>query len=193
MSLIRSASKPARTVDRSRRWRLARFLKKWTIPVVGGITPVGLMVINIAAFLVKHLDQFRWTISVLAFISGMMLNSYIALNLYRFVQRRAPNFALVQRHNEELVVALGMGVITIFTFVLAYETYVNLTVDSIPGGFTFVYGTLQIASAVVMKVLFDRDRDKHSAAAPAPAKPPAQSPTGRPPGGYTPPPYLPPS
>lgn len=196
MSLTRPAPRQtAPTVPLSRRRRIGRFLKKWTIPVVGGVTPVGLMVINIAAFLVKHLDQFRWAIAVLAFLSGMMLNTYVGLNLYRWVQRRAPDFALVKQQNEELMVAVGMGVITVITFVFAYLTYVNLTVDNIPGGFTFVYGTVQIATAVVIKLFFDRDRDRHRTPAPATSRSPAQppSPPARPSGGYTPPPYLPPS
>ncbi|HEV3124792.1 MAG TPA: hypothetical protein VG266_09470 [Candidatus Dormibacteraeota bacterium] len=200
MSLLRQAPRPtAGSVPRSRGRRLGRFLKKWAIPVIAGVTPVGLMVINIAAFLVKHLDQFRWTIAVLSFLSGMMLNTYVGLNLYRWVQRRAPDFALVKQQNEELMVAVGMGVITVITFVLAYETYVNLTVDSIPGGFTFIYGTLQIASAVLIKLTFDRDRVRHRTASAVSSRPPAQppgqpqSPPARPSGGYTPPPYLPPS
>jgi hypothetical protein len=196
MSLTRPAPRQtASAVPLSRRRRIGRFLKKWAIPVVGGVTPVGLMVINIAAFLVKHLDQFRWAIAVLAFLSGMMLNTYVGLNLYRWVQRRVPDFALVKQQNEELMVAVGMGVITVITFVFAYLTYVNLTVDNIPGGFTFVYGTVQIATAVVIKVFFDRDRDRHRTPAPATGRTPAQppSPPARPSGGYTPPPYLPPS
>jgi hypothetical protein len=196
MSLTRSAPRPTTgVVPVSRGRRTGHFLKKWAIPVVGGVTPVGLMVINIAAFLVKHLDQFRWFIAVLAFLSGMMLNTYVGLNLYRWVQRRIPDFALVKQQNEELMVAVGMGVITVITFVFAYLTYVNLTVDNIPGGFTFVYGTAQIATAVIIKLFFDRDRDKHRTPAPATNRTQTQppSPPARPSGGYTPPPYLPPS
>lgn len=158
------------------------FLKRWTIPVVGGVTPVGLMVINVAVFLVKHLDQFRWAIAVLAFLSGMMLNSYMALNVYRFIQRRFPGFPPVQPQNEELAVALGMGAVTVITFVLAYETYQGLTPDQLPGGFTFVYGAFQIASVVVVKLFFDRERARRQGGesakdAASSASPPAASST----------------
>ena len=185
---------PASPITRRRLAGLLGFLKKWTIPVVAGVTPVGLMVINIAYFLVKHLEQFRWAIAVMAFLSGMMLNTYVGLNIYRFVQRRFPDFTLVQQRNEELMVALGMGVITVLTFVLAYFTYQGLTADQLPGGFTFIYGTFQIASAVVIKVFFDRDRERFSTrrkdGGPARGAQPARS---QPPTPGAPPTYLPPS
>lgn len=195
---LRSHTSP--TSPRRRRGVLA-FLKRWTIPVIGGVTPVGLMVINIAAFLVKHLDQFRWAIAILAFMSGMMLNSYMGLNVYRFIQRRFPDFPPVQPRNEELAVALGMGVITVITFVLAYETYQGLTADQLPGGFTFIYGAIQIASVIVVKLFFDRERERRdrqstSPSPPQPTTPPpsaaaqseaaAPAPPGR--GGFVPPP-----
>src|SRR5437588_11344210 len=99
MSLLRRRPRPLAPRPRG----LVPFLKRWTIPVLGAVTPVGLIVVNIAAFIVKHLDQFRWSISILAFISGLMLNSWAGVNIYRTGRRRFPNRPLFQNQNEELV------------------------------------------------------------------------------------------
>ena len=75
-------------VDRASRSGTAwvRGLKRWTIPIIGALTPLALIVVNIAVFIVDNLTQFRWTITILAFVSGLMLNSWTALNIYRVLQ-----------------------------------------------------------------------------------------------------------
>src|SRR5579864_973112 len=105
---------------------LGPFLKRWTIPIVGAVTPVGLIVVNIAAFIVKHLSEFRWSITVLAFVSSMMLNSWFALNLYRVLQRRRPDNSLVQDRNQELVLLGGMAAVILFSFLAALFSYLGL-------------------------------------------------------------------
>ncbi len=69
-------------------------LRRWIIPAIGSVTPVGLIVVNIAVFIVKHLAAFRWSITILAFASGMMLNSWIGLKIYRIFQQRPRNIPL---------------------------------------------------------------------------------------------------
>src|SRR5215472_18812255 len=82
---------------------LLPFLKRWTIPIIGALTPLGLIAVNISVFVVKNLAEFRWGITILAFVSSVMLNSWAALNIYRTFQRRAPDHALVSDRNQELV------------------------------------------------------------------------------------------
>ena len=194
MPLLRRAD---RTGAPRRQW--GRLALRWIVPIVGGVTPVLLIAINVAAFMVKHLDQFRWTITVLAFLSGMMLNTYLALKIYRFAQRRLPGVPVVNEHNEEIVIVIGMGVITVFTFILAWLCYRGLeNPNDLPNGFTFFYGFFQIALPFGYKLFFDWDRgrgrraegsDRRRVQAAQPA-PPQASTT---PAGYTPPPWLPPS
>ena len=184
-----------------RRRGVGAFLKQWTIPVIAGVPPLALMVINIAAFLVQHIEQFRWTVAVLAFLSGMMINSYIALNLFRLVQRHFPNLGIFHPSNEEIVVALGMGAITVISFLVAFFSYRGLDAHNLPDKFTFIYGTGSILGAVIVKLFFDKERTR-----PAPPRsgvadrqPAGAMKSGPPssggPSGYTPPPpsYLPPS
>ena len=201
MALLRRRDRSAAPGEK-RHW--GRLAARWIVPIVGGITPVLLIAINVAAFMVKHLDQFRWTIAVLAFLSGMMLNTYLALKIYRFLQRRISAIPQVNEGNEEYVIVIGMGAVTVFSFILAYLSYKGLEdPNGLPNAFTFWYGFLQIALPFGYKIFFDWDRTSagrrrgvtagadavtsQPAATPAPAAPPSGQP------GYTPPPWLPPS
>jgi chromate transport protein ChrA len=191
---------------------LVPFLKRWTIPAIGAITPVGLIVVNIAAFITKHLAEFRWTITVAAFVSSMMLNSWMAMNVFRVLQRRRPDHSLVQDRNQELVLVGGVAVVILLSVLAALFCYWGLSdPNSLPNGATFFSGALAIALPIVLQGVFARGRATRAggtvdarvtsgprgnpSAAPVPAPPsPAAAPApgpGTP--GYTPPRYLPPS
>ena len=43
----------------SERTGVGAFLKRWTIPIIGALTPTALIVVNISAFIVNNLTQFR--------------------------------------------------------------------------------------------------------------------------------------
>jgi hypothetical protein len=193
------------------------FLKTWAVPIIGGVTPVALIVINIAVWINDHIQDIRLWVAIAAFVSGMMFNSWIGLNIYRWVQRRWPNWSPVTEHNQEVVLVLGMGVITLVTFGTSIALYVGLR-DShaLPNAWTLWYGIIQIAYPFVLKVYVDRDRRRRAAPVePAPGRiapppeytypppavrtgygalPPASAPPGPP--RQPPPPgsgYLPPS
>src|ERR1700758_4062674 len=85
---------------------VAAAFKRWTIPVIGALTPTALIVVNIAVFIAKNLTEFRWTISILAFVSGLMLNSWAGLTIYRMLKLRRPDHPLVHERNQEVVLAL---------------------------------------------------------------------------------------
>lgn len=175
---------------------LVPFLKRWTIPIIGAITPVGLIVVNIAAFIVKHLSEFRWTITIAAFVSSMMLNSWMAVNVYRILQRRRPDHSLVQDRNQELVLIGGVGVVIIVSVLAALFCYLGLNdPNSLPNGLTFFSGALAIVLPIALQSVFARGRARRGDDArvtPGPrGVPPA--PTSGTSSGYTPPRYLPPS
>jgi len=176
---------------------LGSFLKRWTIPTIGAITPVGLIVVNIAAFIVKHLGEFRWTITVLAFVSSMMLNSWFALNVYRVLQRRRPEHALVQDRNQEMVLIGGVFVVILFSFLAALFCYLGLgDASSLPNAPTFISGAVAIAIPIVAQGIFGRERRRamrsggSAGVTPGPRGTPTSGQSGS---GYTPPRYLPPS
>jgi hypothetical protein len=189
---------------------LVPFFKRWTIPIIGAITPVGLIVVNIAAFIVKHLSEFRWSITAAAFVSSMMLNSWMAVNVYRVLQRRRPEHPWVQERNQELVIVGGVGVVIITSVLAALFCYWGLSdANSLPNGATFFSGALAILLPILLQAVFARGRGARSArggdavqsrvnpgprgtpsSLPPPPGPPVAPETSS---GYTPPRYLPPS
>jgi hypothetical protein len=57
--------------------------------VIGIITPIGILVVNAAAFIMRNLAQFRIGIAVCALISSLVLNGLTASWLLRLAARRA--------------------------------------------------------------------------------------------------------
>lgn len=173
------------------------FLKRWTIPIVGAVTPVMLIVVNISAFIVKHLEEFRWTIAILAFVSSLMLNSWAGLNIYRTFQRRRPEHPLVHERNQEIVLVLGMLIIIVAAFLTALFCYIGLSSEAnLPNGLTFITGVVAVLVPIVLQAFFRgrirRDRGRPtsvsvsglpptppSAAQPPPAPPSYREPMSR--------------
>jgi len=133
------------------------FLKRWTIPLIGALTPAALIVVNIAVFIVKNLPEFRITISILAFVSGLMLNSWAGLNIYRMLQQRRPDHPIVNERNQEIVLVVGMAVIIIAAFLTALFCYLGLSdYNHLPNGLTFFTGVLSAAVPILLRAAFHR-------------------------------------
>ena len=56
---------------------------------IGIVTPIGILVVNAAAFVMRNLAQFRIGIAVCALISSLVLNGLTASWLLRLARRRA--------------------------------------------------------------------------------------------------------
>jgi hypothetical protein len=133
------------------------FLKRWMIPLIGALTPTALIVVNIAVFIVKNLTEFRITISILAFVSGLMLNSWAGLNIYRILKLRRPDHPVVNERNQEVVLVLGMAVIIIAAFLTALFCYLGLSdYNHLPNGLTFFTGVLSAAVPILLRAAFHR-------------------------------------
>lgn len=197
---------------------IGRFVRNWTIPVIGGITPVALILINIAVYINDNLHVIRWVIAVMAFVSGMILNSWWVLQAYRWVQQRWPHWSVVHQRNQEMALVIGMSGVTIFSFLTALFCFYGLgSSKNLPNAPTFWYGALQIALPFAAKAYFDRAERRAAkrnlraggaahpnlaGSGPGPTPPswpgaPGQGPYHPPAppggGGYVPPSYLPPS
>src|SRR5579863_2821074 len=136
---------------------LGPWLKRWTIPIIGALTPLALIVVNIAAFIVQHLTEFRWTITILAFVSGIMLNSWTALNIYRVLQARRPDNPVVHERNQEVVLVVGMGAVIVLAFVTALFCYLGLSdPKNLPNGLTFFTGFFAAAIPIFLRAAFRR-------------------------------------
>ena len=144
-------------LDVPRRRGVAAGLRRWTIPAIGALTPVGLIVVNIAAFIVHHLAEFRLGISVLAFVSGLMLNCWTALKIYRVAKLRFPSTGLLHDRNQEVVLVLGLAIIIGISFVEALFCYNGLSNErDLPNAATFVLGVVAIAIPIVLQGFFGR-------------------------------------
>jgi len=114
-------------------------------------------VVNIAVFIAKNLTEFRWTISILAFVSGLMLNSWAGLNIYRMLQQRRPDHPIVRERNQEVVLVLGMAVIIIAAFLTALFCYIGLSnYANLPNGLTFFTGIFSAAVPILLRAAFQR-------------------------------------
>src|ERR1700682_3194531 len=89
--------------------------------VAGIVTPVGILLVNAAAFVMRNLQQFRIGIAVCALISSLVLNGLTASWLLRLAGRR--QIGIYQRHQEwagvvatTVVVATSIGA-AIFTYI----------------------------------------------------------------------------
>ncbi len=132
-------------------------MRQWTIPAIGALTPVGLIIVNISAFIVHNLAAFRLGISVLAFVSSLMLNSWTALKIYRVAARRFPHSGLLQEHNQEVVLVVGMALIIAISFVEALFCYNGLGNErDLPNAPTFILGVVAIAIPILLQALFGR-------------------------------------
>ncbi len=56
---------------------------------MGVITPIGILAVNVSAFVMTHLAQFRIGIAALALLSGLVLNGLTAWWLLRLARRSA--------------------------------------------------------------------------------------------------------
>lgn len=132
-------------------------LRRWTIPAIGALTPVGLIVVNIAAFIVHHLAEFRLGISVLAFVSGVMLNTWTATKIYGVAKQRFPASNLLHDRNQEIVLVIGMAVIIGISFVEALFAYDGLSNErNLPNAPTFILGIVAVAIPIILQGAFGR-------------------------------------
>lgn len=115
---------------------------------------MGLIVVNIAAFIVQHLYEFRWTITILAFVSGLMLDSWTAVNMYRVLRQRFPHHAWVQEHNQSVVLMAGMLFVIVASAVTALFCYRGLNEQNLPNVTTFVTGVVAIVVPIVLQAFF---------------------------------------
>jgi hypothetical protein len=132
-------------------------MRRWTIPAIGALTPVGLIVVNIAAFIVHNLAQFRLGISVLAFVSGVLLNAWTGLNIYRVAKARFPQFGVLHESNQEIVLVIGLLVVIVISFAEGLFCYNGLSNEkNLPNAATFYLGVVAIAIPILLQLIFAR-------------------------------------
>ena len=144
--------------------------------------------VNISVFIVKNLAEFRWAIAILAFVSGLLLNSWAGLNIYRTLQRRRPDHALVSDRNQEIVLVGGMLIVIVAAFVTALFCYLGLSSEAnLPNGLTFITGVGAFLVPIVLQAIFrrtlrrSRERDSTATVSGLPPGPASSQPPPLPP------------
>jgi len=101
----------------------SRRLREIVLVVLGVLTPVGILAVNISAFVMGHLTTFRLVIAGCALVSGLVLNGLTAWWVLRLASRNAnPLF------NEYRVWAIGAAVVIVLVTAAGggYLTYLGM-------------------------------------------------------------------
>ena len=134
-------------------------LRYWIFPVIGGLTPTALIIVNIAAFIVHNLNTLRLIIAVMAFVSGMMLNSWAGLSVYRWFKKRYREHPMVHDSNQDVVLISGMAIIIIVSGLTAWFCYNGLSQEkNLPNSQTFLLGVVSILIPIVLRIFFDKSQ-----------------------------------
>ena len=91
---------------------------------VGIITPIGILVVNIAAFVMRNLAQFRIGIAVCALISSLVLNGLTASWLLRLAGRRSISIYL---QHQEWATVIATIVVLATSIGAAIFTYIGMS------------------------------------------------------------------
>lgn len=111
------------------------------LPVIGLATPVGLLVVNFSAWVISQLGAFRWGVAVSAVISALILNSLTAINVYRYVRNRWPDFILSRPEHENLVLILAVFIVIVIAVLSAVFSYVGMSnPKDLPNGIAVITG-----------------------------------------------------
>src|SRR4029077_2528809 len=114
----------------------SRRLREGVLLSIGVLTPIGILAVNISAFVMVHLAQFRVGIAACALLSGLVLNGLTAWWLLRLPRRNAPPL-----FREYRVWAVGVAVLIVLLTAAGggYLTYLGMRdpkrlPDSLAGG-----------------------------------------------------------
>jgi D-alanyl-lipoteichoic acid acyltransferase DltB (MBOAT superfamily) len=97
------------------------FSSRLLLVAIGVITPIGILVVNAAAFVMRNLVQFRIGIAACALISSLVLNGLTASWLLRLAGRR--EISIYVRHRDwativATIVVIGTSIgAAIFTYI----------------------------------------------------------------------------
>jgi hypothetical protein len=104
--------------------------------IIGVITPLGILVVNAAAFVMRNLAQFRIGIAACALVSSLVLNGLTASWLFRLAARRG--IALYLEHRDWATIVATIIVIG-SSVAAAIFTWIGLSDPShLPNGIAMV-------------------------------------------------------
>src|SRR6202043_2461600 len=101
----------------------SRRVREFVLLTLGVITPIGILAVNASAFVMTHLQAFRFGIAGCALLSGLVLNGLTAWWLLRLASRTAPPL-----YREYRWYAIGVAVVIVLLTAGGggYLTYLGL-------------------------------------------------------------------
>ncbi|HVB77400.1 MAG TPA: hypothetical protein VNI34_06320 [Candidatus Nitrosotalea sp.] len=156
---------------------------------IGVITPMGVLAVNGAAFVMRHLAEFRAIIAGAALLSSLLLNSLAAYSAIRFAQRNAP---LLYAEYRRWALAGATVIVLGTSAAAAYLTYLGLSDPArLPDRTSILASVFALAVPFAItyldrRYLRRRELGASGASPPTPARgqaatvPPAPSPPRRP-------------
>jgi hypothetical protein len=121
----------------------SRRLRESVLLSLGVITPIGILAVNVSAFVMVHLDKFRIGIAALALLSGLVLNGLTAWWLLRLASRNAAPL-----YREYRMWAIGVAVLIVALTAAGggYLTYLGMKDPKrLPDSLSMVVATFMLA------------------------------------------------
>jgi len=97
--------------------------RRTVLLAIGIVTPLGILMVNLSAFVMAHLAQFRLLIAACALISSLVLNGLVVFWLIGIARRRRSRF---YTEYPELVRGLAAIAVVGSAALAAYLTYLGM-------------------------------------------------------------------
>lgn len=148
---VESVQGTVRGMRRSTRARL--------LALLAVITPAGLVLVNIAAYVMANLAAFRLAITVFAVVSTILLNGITALAAYRLLETRFHDHSwlgwIFQPRHVRSNAVCGAFLLVLVATIAGELTYKGLSDPrQLPNLSTFLAGLLGLAVPLVLAALF---------------------------------------
>ena len=101
----------------------SRRVREFVLLFLGVITPVGILAVNASAFVMTHLQAFRFGIAGCALLSGLVLNGLTAWWLLRLASRTAPP---LYREYRWWAIGVAVAIVLLTAGGGGYLTYLGL-------------------------------------------------------------------
>jgi hypothetical protein len=101
----------------------SRRLREFVLLTLGVITPIGILAVNASAFVMTHLQAFRFGIAGCALLSGLVLNGLTAWWLLRLARRTAPP---LYREYRWWAIGVAVAIVLLTAGGGGYLTYLGL-------------------------------------------------------------------
>ena len=131
------------------------------LPVIGLATPIGLLVVNFSAWVISQLGAFRWGVAVSALISALILNGLMAINVYRYIRSRWPDFWVSRVEHENLVLVAAIVIVIIIAALSAVFSYVGMSnPKALPNGIAVLTGFVGVVIPLALIIGLNRRRGR---------------------------------